>query len=87
MDPTQHIIALGGGGFSMEPGNPLLDEYVLSLARSPRPKVCFVGTASGDSEVFIGAKLQRALTSRPNARGYRVESRAENEVRSDYLGK
>ena len=38
-----HVIALGGGGFSMEPENPLLDEYVLSHARGRR--VCFVGTA------------------------------------------
>ena len=27
------IVAMGGGGFSMEPENPLLDRYVLSLAR------------------------------------------------------
>ena len=40
-------VAMGGGGFSMEPDNPLLDDYILSLARVPRPKVCFVPTASG----------------------------------------
>jgi peptidase E len=44
------IIAFGGGGFLMEPENPLLDDYVLSLSRARRPKVCFVPTASGDSE-------------------------------------
>lgn len=49
--PVQ-IVALGGGGFSTEPDNPLLDDYVLSVAGRPRPKVCFVGTASGDSEVY-----------------------------------
>ncbi len=27
------IFAMGGGGFTMEPSNPLLDDYVLSLAR------------------------------------------------------
>ena len=31
-----HIVALGGGGFSMEPDNPRLDRYILSLARRPR---------------------------------------------------
>jgi peptidase E len=36
----------------MEADNPLLDDYVLSLARVPRPKVCFVPTASGDSERY-----------------------------------
>jgi dipeptidase E len=45
-----HIVAMGGGGFLMEPDNPLLDDYILSLARSRSPRVCFVPTASGDSE-------------------------------------
>src|SRR5258708_38278356 len=47
-----HVVAIGGGGFSMEPDNPLLDNCVLSLARSPRPRVCFVPTASGDAEGY-----------------------------------
>jgi dipeptidase E len=37
----------------MEPGNPLLDDYVLSLSGSPRPKVCFLPTASGDADHYI----------------------------------
>jgi peptidase E len=50
----RHIVAIGGGGFSMEPRNPRLDDYVLSLARRKRhPRVCFVGTASGDSDSYI----------------------------------
>jgi peptidase E len=48
-----HIVALGGGGFSMEPDNPRLDRYILSLARRPRPRVSFVGTASGDSADYL----------------------------------
>ena len=47
-----HLIALGGGGFSMEPENPLLDNYILELTGKPSPKVCFVGTASGDSDGY-----------------------------------
>lgn len=47
------ILAMGGGGFSMEPENLLLDEYLLSLAGQSSPKVCFVGTASGDAESYI----------------------------------
>lgn len=34
----------------MEPENPLLDLYIQSLARRQPPKVCFVPTASGDSQ-------------------------------------
>jgi dipeptidase E len=43
---------MGGGGFSMEPDNLLLDRYVLFTAAVPRPKVCFVGTASGDAQTY-----------------------------------
>ena len=46
------IVAMGGGGFSMEPDNPLLDDFILSLSRGSRPRVCFVPTASGDSENY-----------------------------------
>jgi peptidase E len=37
----------------MEAGNPLLDEFVLELTGKPRPKVCFLPTASGDADHYI----------------------------------
>lgn len=50
----RHIVAMGGGGFSMEPRNPMLDDFVLRLSRRKRrPRVCFVGTASGDSVYYL----------------------------------
>jgi dipeptidase E len=49
----RQIIAMGGGGFSMEPDNPLLDLYILGQVKKQKPKVCFVPTASGDSEDYI----------------------------------
>jgi peptidase E len=49
----RRVVALGGGGFSMEPDNPLLDRFILSLAASERPRVCFVPTASADSETYV----------------------------------
>lgn len=49
---TKHIIAMGGGGFSMEPDNLALDRYVLAQTHATRPKVCFIPTASGDSETY-----------------------------------
>ncbi|MDB5288957.1 MAG: peptidase [Phycisphaerales bacterium] len=51
-ETASHIVAMGGGGFAMEPENPLLDDYILSLACGSTPKVCFVPTASADSENF-----------------------------------
>ncbi|MFA9557130.1 Type 1 glutamine amidotransferase-like domain-containing protein [Evansella sp. AB-rgal1] len=49
----RQIIALGGGGFSMEPDNPLLDTYILKQSSKPKPKICFIPTASGDREEYI----------------------------------
>ncbi len=49
----RQVIALGGGGFSMEPENPLLDLYVLNQSGKTKPKICFVPTASGDSDNYI----------------------------------
>src|SRR5207302_11515809 len=49
----QQIVAFGGGGFSMEPANPLLDRYVLALTGSERPRVCFLPTASGDADHYV----------------------------------
>src|SRR3954471_106459 len=52
MRPPQ-IVAFGGGGFSMESGNPLLDDYVLEATGVERPKVCFIPTASGDADHYV----------------------------------
>ncbi|RAZ81435.1 peptidase E [Planococcus halotolerans] len=49
----KQIIAMGGGGFLMEPENPLLDRYILKQAGKEKPKICYVGTASGDAESLI----------------------------------
>ncbi|HWO75150.1 MAG TPA: Type 1 glutamine amidotransferase-like domain-containing protein [Bacillus sp. (in: firmicutes)] len=49
----RQIIALGGGGFSMESENPLLDTYILNQSKKENPKICFIPTASGDSEDYI----------------------------------
>ena len=46
---TRQIIALGGGGFLMEPENPLLDQYILDQAGKSKPSICFLPTASGDA--------------------------------------
>jgi peptidase E len=45
----RQIIAMGGGGFSMEPENLVLDRYVLEQTHKLKPKVCFLPTASGDA--------------------------------------
>lgn len=54
------IVAFGGGGFSMEPDNPRLDDYLLSLTRVDTPEVCFVPTASGDDPGYV-ARFEQAF--------------------------
>jgi dipeptidase E len=49
----RQIVAFGGGGFSMESGNPLMDDYVLALTGKARPRVCFLPSASGDADHYI----------------------------------
>jgi dipeptidase E len=49
----RRIFAMGGGGFAGTPGDPALDEYVLDVARAPRPHICLLPTASGDPEEQI----------------------------------
>jgi peptidase E len=45
------IVALGGGGFSME-DDPRLDEYVLAASGADRPRVTFLPTASRDAAEY-----------------------------------
>jgi dipeptidase E len=52
MSIRRQLIALGGGGFSMEE-NPALDEYVLAQSPAEEPAVAFIPTASGDAEGYI----------------------------------
>jgi dipeptidase E len=49
------LVALGGGGFTMEPDNPALDDFVLSLSAARAPRILFLPTASGDPTGQINA--------------------------------
>ncbi|GAB6926936.1 Type 1 glutamine amidotransferase-like domain-containing protein [Paenibacillus sp. JCM 10914] len=64
----KQIIAMGGGGFSMEPDNLLLDRYVLAQVPTEMPKVCFIPTASGDADNYIERFYHsfRTLPCRPS---------------------
>jgi dipeptidase E len=54
-EPQHTIFAMGGGGFTMEPSNPLLDDFVLELAPVREPRILFLPTASGDTNAQINA--------------------------------
>ena len=49
----RQIIAMGGGGFSMEPDNPLLDQYIVKQARRSNPSVCFFPHATDDASRYV----------------------------------
>ncbi|HWE29449.1 MAG TPA: peptidase E [Polyangia bacterium] len=63
---AKQIVAMGGGGFMMEPENPRLDDYILSLARGRESRVCYVPTATGDNPHLI-ANFYRLLGHRCRA--------------------
>jgi peptidase E len=58
----KQIVAMGGGGFSMEPDNLALDRFVLEQTDNPTPNVCFLPTASGDAASYI-VKFYSAFTT------------------------
>jgi dipeptidase E len=41
---------MGGGGFTAGAADPALDDLVLRLTHAPRPRICLLPTAGGDSE-------------------------------------
>lgn len=59
---TPQILALGGGGFSMEKDGSLLDDYALSLTGKRNPRVCFLPTASGDADHYVVRFYRRFAT-------------------------
>lgn len=52
---TTHIVAMGGGGFSMSSNGAVtnLDRYLLNLVDTSNPTVCFAPTASADSPEYV----------------------------------
>lgn len=71
----------------MEPDNPLLDEFVLSLARRKRPRVCFVPTASADAAAtdlgfrwHVGAS-RRYVVRRDGGSARSPRARSRNHTR------
>jgi peptidase E len=65
----------------MEPRNRLLDDFVLSLARrKKRPRVCFIGTPSGDSDSYIRQFYEAFPPSRAVATHLRLFDREVRDL-------
>ena len=92
----RRIFVLGGGGFSMEPDNPALDDFVLGLVdperlRPPdgagaprRPRVCFVPTASGDAQGYVD-RFHEAFDDRAETSVLRLFQREQADLRDFVL--
>jgi peptidase E len=90
---VRRIVAMGGGGFSVEPDNALLDRFVLDLAAAAaeragrdgaRPRICFLPTASGDAEGYIES-FHEAFDSIADASHLALFARTERDV-AGFLG-
>jgi len=48
----RQIIAIGGGGFGRNPGEGIIENYILNQSNVKKPNICFVPTATGDNEAY-----------------------------------
>ena len=46
----RNIIAIGGGGFGRNPGEGIIEEYILKQTKKKKPNICFIPTATGDND-------------------------------------
>jgi dipeptidase E len=81
----RRIVAMGGGGFSMEPENPLLDDFILGLTGVARPRICFLPTASGDAEGYL-LKFYSAFATRADACHLGLFERTVEDIEGLLLG-
>ena len=81
--PERVIVAMGGGGFSMETDNTLLDDLILDLGRNAndrrQPRICFLPTASGDTPAYI-AEFYAAFARRSEANHLALFNRTVDDI-------
>lgn len=82
--PEPTIVAFGG--MRPQPGraHPLVD-YILDLPGKPRPKVCFIGTATGDANEYIVAFYNRIPAARAERAHLGLFNRTVTDLRSFLL--
>jgi peptidase E len=80
-----HIVAMGGGGFLMEPDDPALDDFVLGLAGRARPRVLLLAQGSGESDGVI-RRFFEAFRGRAEADVLSLFNRDARALRDVVLG-
>ena len=48
----KQIIAIGGGGFGRNPGEGIIEKYIVNQSEKEKPNICFIPTATGDNEAY-----------------------------------
>tara|TARA_Y100000741_G_scaffold29076_1_gene20872 strand:+ start:36 stop:731 length:696 start_codon:yes stop_codon:yes gene_type:complete len=48
----KQIVAIGGGGFGRNPGEGIIENYILNQSNAKNPNICFIPTATGDNEAY-----------------------------------
>ena len=76
---------MGGGGFMMEPDNPLLDDFALGLTDAELPTVCMLATASGDSDEVLDRFYAAFPASRAKATHLSLFRRQRGDLRERLL--
>ena len=64
----RQIIAIGGGGFGRNPGEGIIENYILEQSDVNKPKVCFIPTATGDDEVYKESSVSYTHLTLPTNR-------------------
>jgi len=89
MAGTRTIVAMGGGGFQMEPDNPLLDDFVVALARErsgrDRPRICLIPTATADDPELI-ADFRQLFEPKAEPSVLEVFARSDDDLESFVMG-
>ena len=49
---NKQVIAIGGGGFGKNGDCSEIEKYLLKQIKRSRPKICFIPTATGDSDSY-----------------------------------
>lgn len=83
----RQIVALGGGGFSNDPeaaDGRLLDQVILDATRKAHPRICFIGTASGDAESYV-VNFYRAFAGRAETHDLNLFFRPRHPGLRDFI--
>ena len=85
--PNPTIVAIGGGSLNEDPRAQQIERYILGLTGKDDPRVCFIGTASGEDTAII-VRFYSVFTSeicRPSH--LNLINRKVTDVRSFLLSK